>query len=180
MNNQIEKRFYVKIRLNKKERWSASAKVVYYRNGLKFDLFYKWKWYFEYRAALLKVKYPRGLVELSMGAYDYELPSDTYKEKLSNMIRAAKRNCTILDKKIDRAKKHWNQLFPIEQHPDYTKVVQKQKRYQEKLIQLEREMEEFITSRKTNPKIMDRLPMIKTSYINRIKSYDKRTDCSVY
>ncbi len=70
--NNIEKRFFVKIRFTNDSKNSCLAPTVYYRTNMSFQLFIKWKWYFEYRKALLIVKYPRAFVEMTSGSFDYE------------------------------------------------------------------------------------------------------------
>ena len=42
-------------------------KVVYYRGQISIDMLEKWRWYFEYLAARIKVKHPRRKVELTIG-----------------------------------------------------------------------------------------------------------------
>ena len=169
MKHKLETRFYVKILLDKKQRFGGDPKVVYYRNSLKPDLFFKWKWFFEYLEARLVVKYPRGKVELMTGPYEYELPADVYREKLTNMITAAKRNCTIIDRKIEKARSKWVGLFPIEQHSLYSKVIEKQKKYKSRLDKLQSELNDFESCGTTNGEILDMLPMTKTDYINKLK-----------
>ncbi|MGL5262538.1 MAG: hypothetical protein ACRC9P_09160 [Bacteroides sp.] len=169
MKNKLETRFFVKILLDKKQRFGGNPRVVYYRNSLKPDLYFKWRWYFEYLKARLVVKYPRGKVELMMGPYEYELPSNVYREKLTNMITAAKRNCTIFDNKVKEAKRKWHKLFPIEEDPSYFLVRQRRKAYHKKLSDLNKELAGFESRGAVNEKVLDMLPMIKTDYINHLK-----------
>ena len=169
MKNKLETRFFVKILLDKKQRFGGDPRVVYYRNSLKPDLYFKWRWYFEYLKARLVVKYPRGKVELLMGPYEYELPANVYREKLTNMITAAKRNCTIFDNKIKKAKSKWNKLFPIEEEPSYLLVEQRRDAYHKKLSDLNKELKKFESSGITSAKILEMLPMIKANYINHLK-----------
>lgn len=41
----------------KTDKYDSFKKIVY--RGFSFECFNKWKWYFEYRAALEKIKNPR-------------------------------------------------------------------------------------------------------------------------
>lgn len=84
----------------------------------------KWRWYFEYRAALLKVKYPRHQVELYSGTME---PSKVQLERIKrNQEIARKGRITKLKNKIVKIelaiksmRENWNELFPVEAHPDY-------------------------------------------------------------
>lgn len=127
--NNIEKRFFVKIRFIKDSKNSCLAPTVYYRTNMSFQFFIKWKWYFEYRKALLIVKYPRAFVDMTSGSFDYELPIDKYKEKLRNLLTASKRQVTQFQRDITNAKKQWTEFLPIEEHPKWVKVQEKLNRY---------------------------------------------------
>jgi hypothetical protein len=100
----------------------AIAQTVYYKNDMHFDLFFKWLWYFEYRAALLKVANPKNYVKLLTGSYAYTLPKDDYIKKLKDNIKARKGTVTGIKNKMALAKKHWAFLFPIEEDPDWKKA----------------------------------------------------------
>ena len=136
-NDKIEKRFFAKIRLSKD--YKALAKTVYLRKDLTFELFRKYKWFFLYREALLRIKYPRYFIELTLGNYDYELPEVIYKKKLRNKLISKKRNVTKFSNQIAIARASWNELFPIESHPKWSKVLEKLKRYQKELIEAQNE-----------------------------------------
>jgi hypothetical protein len=81
--------------------------------------------FFLYREALLRVKNPHAFVELTHGSYDYILPEDTYRKKLYDLLLAAKRKKTEFSKKIDYIWNNWDELFPIEENPQWVKVIEK-------------------------------------------------------
>jgi len=62
-DGKSERRVFVKITFNEKG-ISSLRKTVYFRNDMRADFFQRWRWYFEYRAALLRVKYPKSFIEL--------------------------------------------------------------------------------------------------------------------
>lgn len=126
--NNTEKRIYVKI-LFSITGIQPLATAAYYRNDMTVQFYHRWKWYFDYRAALLKVKHPKSFVSLYQGAYDYVLPEVEYRTKLENKIRAAKGRITEFDGKLKNLIDTWHELLPIEHHPDWTKIVQKKDYY---------------------------------------------------
>lgn len=141
-NNHIERRFYVKIRFNKNNS-PALAEVYYYKNDMSFQFFIRWKWYFHYREALLRVQNPHAFIELSHGSYEYTLPDDTYKKKVYNLLVGAKRKRTEFKNKIEEARKYWDELFPIEEHPKWVKVEEKLKYYEDRIVSLTEEYEQI-------------------------------------
>lgn len=64
--------------------------VVYYRYKLPLWLVEKWKWYFEYLAARIKVKNPRRKVELLIVACETPCGEDYISEHAKNFLRAKK------------------------------------------------------------------------------------------
>ncbi len=133
--NKKEFRFFVKIRKHSSGK-SVLANVVYYKTDMTFEFFMKWKWYFEYRAALLRVKEPRAYVEYIHGNYEYILPEDIYRAKLKNLIRAAKSERTQVRRAIANAKRNWSEMFPIEEHPKWGATIAKLEYYQKRLNDL--------------------------------------------
>jgi len=90
---------------------------------LPWEVRLKWGWYFDYRAALLKIKYPRFRVDSSWGPMP---PSPKSAEQIrKNKITALKGKITEIENKLALAEKHWNDLFPIQDYPDYQKALQK-------------------------------------------------------
>lgn len=139
-DNSKETRIYVKIRFNEKN-LSALGENVYFRNDMRVEFFIRWKWYFEYRAALLRVKYPKAFIEFTHGPYEYILPEQEYKTKLENNIKAAKAKLTEYSNKIAKAKANWMEMFPIEDHPGWRKISEKQEYYRLRLQILKEEYE---------------------------------------
>lgn len=65
-------------------------KVVYYRGQISIDMLEKWRWYFEYLAARIKVKHPRRKVELTIGRQTLLLGDEYVQEKIKNLLRHRK------------------------------------------------------------------------------------------
>lgn len=112
-------------------------------DGLSNDLMIRWRWYFEYRQALLKVQYPKKKVELIH--FRYQPETETEKEqaatRLKNLITARKRKITEVSRKIEEAKLRWTELFPIEDHPNYQKAMEKLFRLRSEKVDYEKQLD---------------------------------------
>lgn len=94
---------------------------------LPFRLALRWHWYFEYRAALMKVKYPRHEVDHRWGHME---PSEVQMERMKrNKEIARKRKITELENKLKRMRENWNELFPVEEHPLFKSLKYKLNKY---------------------------------------------------
>ncbi len=90
----------------------------------------KWRWYFDYRAALYKVQNPRKYVEIRLGFETLEAIDPIAHEKLllSRKITSCKAKITewtrkLADAKVIMAKR--SPMFPIENEPGYINAVNK-------------------------------------------------------
>ncbi|MDV7392136.1 hypothetical protein RZS08_12305, partial [Arthrospira platensis SPKY1] len=84
-----------------------------------------------------QVKYPKRYVELVPFKYEYVQPKDQQIKRLTDKMRAAKAKRTHYMRQIELARKHWDQIFPIEEHPDYIRVMEKVEQKQALIIELE-------------------------------------------
>jgi hypothetical protein len=100
-------------------------------DNMRWNVRIKWDWYFKYRAALLQVKYPRFHVEQSWG--HIAATGKTQQQILQDKIRSKKAKITEFTNKIEKAKKHWRSLFPIEDDQDYIKATEKLNRIKDEL-----------------------------------------------
>lgn len=107
-------------------------------NDLRYELRLKYDWYFKYRAALLQVKYPKYHVELAFG--DEPVTQKQFEDVLLGKIAARKRKIAQHQSSLFAARQNWNELFPIEQHPDYVKATEKLNRLIKELEDLEDEL----------------------------------------
>lgn len=136
--------FYYSIRVKDRSH-TALFKIVW--TGYSFDQFTRWRWYFDYRAALEKVKNPRYHVEASFGRYVKEV--EDLEKNRKNKIRACKAKITEMENKIGRAlEKGKSELFDIEEHPHMIAFRKKLEQKKADLIKYQAwDLEEF---RKTN------------------------------
>lgn len=66
-----------------------NPETVYYRYNLPMKIVEKWKWYFEYLTARIKVNNPKNKVELTIVYQDVFLCGEDYKQwKIKNLIKA--------------------------------------------------------------------------------------------
>jgi hypothetical protein len=148
-NNKKEVRNYVKI-LFSESGIAALHDVRYFKNDMTVMFYMKWKWYFEYRAALLKVQHPKALVEYRTGPYEYVLPDDEYKMKVKNHYLSNKRQQSKFKNKINLIRKNWSELFPIEEHPDWKKVNDKLNYYKEQFELSKKEYDLVFSNQETD------------------------------
>lgn len=116
--------------------------------GLPWATRCKFNWYFNYRAALLQVKYPKYEVEKSWG--NEPATGKTAKQILKQKVSAKKGQLTKFRSLLFQARANWDQLFPIEEDPDYqrakAKVDRIEKEYQTLLNELNAMNQEQIAS----------------------------------
>lgn len=64
--------------------------VIYYQYALPLRIVERWKWYFEYLAALVKVHNPQRKVELVICVQEHKCVEDYISERTKNLLRAKK------------------------------------------------------------------------------------------
>lgn len=131
----MEKLFGFIIKVYAGEYPNSGILEVHRWEGYKFSQFIKWKWYFEYRVALLRVKYPKNHIDARQ--FDEPLTPKAEAEILKSKISAQKGQVTKIKNAIERAERNWDQLFPIEDDQYYQKA-------QEKLYKAEIELKELM------------------------------------
>lgn len=98
----------------------------------------KWDWYFKYRAALAQVQHPRWDVHLAWGS-DIATPVQAATHR-RNVLRARKAKITEIANKLERARREWKQMFPIENEAFWQKATAKLERLKGELAELEMEV----------------------------------------
>lgn len=112
--------------------------IEYWRwEGLPFHVFMRFNWYFEYRYALLRVKYPKNYIY--HGQFTTELTEKAASDFLKNKITAKKRKITEYKNKLSMAEKSWQSFFPISEDALYIKAAGKIARLEVELGELERQ-----------------------------------------
>ena len=119
----MEKLFGFIIKVYNGEYQTSGIKEVYRWDSFKFSQFVKWKWYFEYRVALLRVKYPRNHIDARQ--FDEPLTQKTKMEILKAKISSQKAQVTKIKNAIKKYEQHWDELFPIEDDIMYNKALNK-------------------------------------------------------
>lgn len=66
---------------------ASPDRVIYLRSGLNVDFVVRWRWFFEYLQALVKVKHPRRRVELSTGVSDVLLGEEWREFKTRSLLK---------------------------------------------------------------------------------------------
>ena len=74
--------------------------VIYYRNKLPMRIIEKWRWYFEYLTALVKIHNPRRKVELTICAQTLLQGQEYILEKSKTLLRAKRAQIKKLDNEV--------------------------------------------------------------------------------
>lgn len=82
------KQCVVKIAVSTVENYDHIDDVVYYRSGMTPDFVARWKWFFEYLAARVKVFNPRRRVELWSGPADIMLGDEWHEHRRLAMLKS--------------------------------------------------------------------------------------------
>lgn len=127
----VEKRIFVKISICFNE--GPIDKVLYFRNDMKMEFFNRWNWFFRYRAAKYQVQNPKKRIIYENGSYDYTLPEVELYEKVKNHYIGAKRMLTQMNNQLNKIKKNYNEMFPIEELPVWEKNMKKMKYYEDQV-----------------------------------------------
>lgn len=107
--------FFVKIALYKGCHVDA---VVYYRRRMDINFFLRWRWYFEYIAARIKVAHPRERVEFSGGRIDLLTPEAYIEKKRESLLRAKRGQIKKLENTPDEL-----DLFDIAINKKHEKIA---------------------------------------------------------
>lgn len=77
---------------------SHTLETVYYRYNMPLALVEKWKWYFEYLTARIKVSNPRNKVELIITQQNVLCGDDYVQEKIKNLLKRCKSELNRLER----------------------------------------------------------------------------------
>lgn len=119
-------------------------KVIYLRTGLNVESLVKWKWYFEYLQALVKVHHPKRKVELTTGVATVLLGDEWKQYKTATLLKHRKSKLKQLEsteverdlfgfaeeannENIAKVKNEIEQLengtYPIAEFPEYINEI---------------------------------------------------------
>lgn len=103
---------------------------------MDFHLMMKYQWYYEYRYALLRIKYPKN--HIRKGSFSRDLKPYEEYELWKNAVIGKKRTISKYKNKLQLARDTWSSMFPIEDDELYQKAVAKIQRLEAELIELEK------------------------------------------
>ena len=139
MNEEVKYLFYHKIEVYAGDHYGYDQIHFMIWKDLPWFIMCKYKWYFDYRAALLKVNYPKFKVDHTWGKY--EKKGKSRMEHLKTKYAAAKGQVTKMENQIAKAEKNWNKLFPIEDNPGYQKYLVKLSDKKKQLTAIQNDIE---------------------------------------
>jgi hypothetical protein len=119
--------------------YGSGGKLIMEWKGFTAERYTRWAWYFEYRAALLKVAAPKQHVEIRKYRYLDEDVEAAKKRVIARKLRAAKGKLTQWQNKLEEFKKDWNLLFSYENEPNYLAALAKIERQKQLITWLENE-----------------------------------------
>ena len=128
-----DKRYFVKIEAGPN---AGGNPCIYLNKDFTYECFNKWQWFFQYKAALYKVRNPRHYVQFYKGSIDYVPTAAMELKKRKDKIASKKGMVTKFEKLLQMAKADWNSLFPIEDDKDWIRAVAKTDRIKMELAQL--------------------------------------------
>lgn len=94
------KKIFVKISISYTY-YGSIDEVIYFRYGIDINAFSRWKWYFEYLVAKIKINYPKAKVTLDYGEQNLKFGNEYILKKTKDLLKRKEINL----KKIERDKK---------------------------------------------------------------------------
>lgn len=125
--------FWYRIEVQTGRHGIDKPKVIVW-NDLPWAVRTKWDWYFKYRAALEQVRNPRAKVTATWG--HAEPDTRTALRILADRISSQQGKVTKIKNLLFKARAEWNDLMPIEDHPNYKRAIEKLEREQAELDRL--------------------------------------------
>lgn len=98
---ELKIKCFAKITISMARYSGIPEEVVYYRGNLPLELYVRWRWYFDYLAALVKVANPKRKIEFSGGRQYLPLGKEYIEVKTKTLLAGKRRQLTKLDKQVD-------------------------------------------------------------------------------
>lgn len=112
-----------------------------YWYGYNIEWFQRWKWFFNYRSALLQIKYPKYDVDIKWGTKKPELVEDFVilrERKAKKDITTCKRMITKYQNAISQFVEIQNKtLIPDWENSKYQKAILTLEKYKSRLVELQ-------------------------------------------
>ena len=94
----MENKTIVKITISTERLYDHVEDVIYYRSGMSVDQAIRWRWYFEYLAAIVKVRHPhRRVFCVITSGDDIMLGKEWHEHRRQAMIKTATRKIRELE-----------------------------------------------------------------------------------
>lgn len=118
----------------------ATAKCIYYRGDIAPFILQKYRWYFDYLVALVRVNFPRYYIELTIDKADYTPPKEEMIAWLQNKVNFRIRKVGAMKRNTVLAKENFTELFPIEETDDWKNYLSKIRRYENDIEEYNKEL----------------------------------------
>ena len=96
----MESKCVVKIAVSNEMNYCHIVDVVYYRSGLSPDFINRWRWFFEFIAAKVKVAHPKRKVHLYIGPQDCLLGKEWHDYRRSVLLKSKQTKLKKLEKGV--------------------------------------------------------------------------------
>ena len=94
----MENKTIAKITISTERLYDHVEDVIYYRSGMSVDQAIRWRWYFEYLAAIVKIRHPRRRVVCTItSGSDLMLGKEWHEHRRETMIKTASRKIRELE-----------------------------------------------------------------------------------
>ena len=94
----MESKCVAKIAVSDETNYCHIVDVVYYRSGMSPDFINKWRWFFEYLAARVKVAHPKRKVQLYIGPHHCIVGKEWHDYRRGVMLKSRKNKLKKLEK----------------------------------------------------------------------------------
>ena len=94
----MESKCVAKIAVSDETNYCHIVDVVYYRSGMSPDFINKWRWFFEYLAARVKVAHPKRKVQLYIGPQNCIVGKEWHDYRRGVMLKSRKNKMKKLEK----------------------------------------------------------------------------------
>ena len=134
--------FYYKIGCYTKSGGGELLESLTWEN-MTFEVRTKWNWYFEYRAALLKIKNPKSHIEQFWGSREItdQSPTELKRYKIQARSVAVKRLVSRFKNAIVKYECEQREtLIPDFENERYLRTIEKLKEYEAELADLDRQL----------------------------------------
>jgi hypothetical protein len=139
--NVQDRSFYYRITAHD-ERHNLMVLMVW--SDLPWHTRNRFDWYLRYRTALFQVQHPKWRVDANWGSKLRITKQEAEHKELISKIKGKKTWITRYQNRLKLAERNWCEIFPIQDHSGYKKLLANIHRAQLELTQLEQKLENHI------------------------------------